>query len=382
MKILIIRNYPSYMSVKNNTYNIQEVGLAKSLVRKGHNCDILFWTKNEPETIDVPVDSFRHIRVFYRKGKTLLKNTVFFNCEDLFEKYDILQPCEYNQMQSWILAKKYSQKTVIYHGPYYSTFNKRYNFMCFFFDLFFLRRYLKLKTRFIVKSELAREFLIGKGISKECICVAGVGIDAQMLQSNNEKSFEIPFIKKMYEDESKLKILYVGRFEKRRNIFFIIDVFREVLNKNNNAHLYLIGTGEKKYLEKIFSYIKEMNLSDRITYQDKIEQKYLSQIYSKSDFFLLPTEYEIFGMVLLEAMYFGNIVFTTRNGGALTLNKNAVNGFILDGLDVSKWANLILSIYENKQLKNSVAVNSTVSIKNYTWDNLVDLFCKQYSTIN
>lgn len=125
-----------------------------------------------------------------------------------------------------------------------------------------------------------------------------------------------------------------------------------------------------------------MNLSDRITYQDKIEQKYLSQIYSKSDFFLLPTEYEIFGMVLLEAMYFGNIVFTTRNGGALTLIKNAVNGFILDGLDVSKWANLILSIYENKQLKNSVAVNSTVSIKNYTWDNLVDLFCKQYSTIN
>ena len=118
MKILIIRNYPSYMSVKNNTYNIQEVGLAKALVRKGHDCDILFWTKNEPETIDVPVDSFGHIRVFYRKGKTLLKNTVFFNCEDLFEKYDILQPCEYNQMQSWILAKKYPQKTVIYHGPY------------------------------------------------------------------------------------------------------------------------------------------------------------------------------------------------------------------------------------------------------------------------
>ena len=40
MKILIIRNFPSYMAVKNNTYNIQEVGLAKALVRKGHFCDI------------------------------------------------------------------------------------------------------------------------------------------------------------------------------------------------------------------------------------------------------------------------------------------------------------------------------------------------------
>ena len=34
MKVLIVRNYPSYMEVKNNTYNIQEVGLAKALVKK------------------------------------------------------------------------------------------------------------------------------------------------------------------------------------------------------------------------------------------------------------------------------------------------------------------------------------------------------------
>lgn len=51
MKILIIRNFPSYMSVKNNTYNIQEVGLAKALVRKGHICDIVFWTDKEEEIV-------------------------------------------------------------------------------------------------------------------------------------------------------------------------------------------------------------------------------------------------------------------------------------------------------------------------------------------
>lgn len=51
MKILIIRNFPSYMAVKNNTYNIQEVGLAKALVRKGHHCDIIFWTEKAEERI-------------------------------------------------------------------------------------------------------------------------------------------------------------------------------------------------------------------------------------------------------------------------------------------------------------------------------------------
>lgn len=56
MKILIIRNFPSYMAVKNNTYNIQEVGLAKALVRKGNTCDIVFWTDKEEEIVEIPVD--------------------------------------------------------------------------------------------------------------------------------------------------------------------------------------------------------------------------------------------------------------------------------------------------------------------------------------
>ena len=62
------------MAVKNNTYNIQEVGLAKALVRKGHFCDIIFWTDKAEETVDVPVDKLGTVHVFYRRGKTVLKN--------------------------------------------------------------------------------------------------------------------------------------------------------------------------------------------------------------------------------------------------------------------------------------------------------------------
>lgn len=56
MKILIIRNYPSYMDVEKNTYNIQEVGLAKALVRKGNVCDIVFWTDKDEKEVAIPVD--------------------------------------------------------------------------------------------------------------------------------------------------------------------------------------------------------------------------------------------------------------------------------------------------------------------------------------
>ena len=43
MKILILRTTPNEVSL--NTYNLQEIGLAKSLIRKGHICDVAYYTK-------------------------------------------------------------------------------------------------------------------------------------------------------------------------------------------------------------------------------------------------------------------------------------------------------------------------------------------------
>lgn len=117
MKILIIRPWPSLLDVTKNTYNIQEVGLAKALVKRGHSTDILFWTDGDEMTVEVEAEGGKPIRVFYRHGKVLLKNVWFSGQDALFAQYDVLQTAEYNQMFSWHLAGKYPEKTVIYHGP-------------------------------------------------------------------------------------------------------------------------------------------------------------------------------------------------------------------------------------------------------------------------
>lgn len=378
MRILIIRNYPSYMAVVNNTYNIQEVGLAKALVRKGHVCDIVFWTDKQKETVEIPVSGGGIIHVFYRHGKTKLKNTIFSDCSDLFDQYDVLQPCEYNQMQAWLLAKNQPNKTIIYHGPYYNTFNKRYNLMCKVFDLVFMKGYIKQGTKFLVKSNLAKEFLVGKGIQAFNVGVVGVGIDAEMLSSTNDTCQEEMFLK-MKEDTDSLKVLYVGRIEERRNIPFVFDVFNHLLHQYPKAKLYMIGTGDSNYVSQVFDYAKKLGIADYIIWQDKMEQKYLSQVYYLSDFFLLPTEYEIFGMVLLEAMYYKNVVLTTRNGGSSTLIENGIDGFILEDMEAAKWAACMKEICENKDRMREIQSNASLKIKsNFTWDILADRFIEQY----
>ena len=55
MKILIIRMYPNVLNI--NTYNCQEIGLAKALIRKNNVCDIVLYTDKNPYEEDIKFDN-------------------------------------------------------------------------------------------------------------------------------------------------------------------------------------------------------------------------------------------------------------------------------------------------------------------------------------
>ena len=123
--------------------------------------------------------------------------------------------------------------------------------------------------------------------------------------------------------------------------------------------------------------MENAGVRDKVVWQEKMEQKYLSCIYKQADFFLLPTEYEIFGMVLLEAMYYGNIVLTTRNGGSSTLIEHEENGFVFEKKDALQWANTILNVTEEKRKLIQKSAEETIS-NGFTWDKLSEEFLNVY----
>lgn len=374
MKILIIRCFPQYMEVKNASYNIQEIGLARALVKKGHQCDIVFWTDKEEKEVQVDVDEKNSITVFYRQSKVFLKNA-FFDIDDLIKKYDIIEPSEYNQLAAWKLSKKYPDKTVIYHGPYYCEFNKRYNAMCKVFDKIVLPAYKKNGTTFLVKSNLANDFLTFKGIKSENVTTVGVGIDLDAFKQSDTN--EIPDeIKEIQNIKADIKLLYIGKIEERRNIPFLFDILNELKNRNVNAKLVMIGNGDEGYCKNCFDYAKKCGVFDSIYHIKKAEQKYLQYAYKNADIFLLPTRYEIFGMVLLEAMYFGTPAITTKNGGSQMLIENGIDGYIIDVFNKSLWCDKIIEASQNSA-KISQNAHKKITEK-FTWDVLSDKFISTY----
>lgn len=377
MKILIIKTAPGEIRVDKSTYNHQEIGLARALRKKGHVCDVVCAAESEEKTISVDVGLSEPITLHCLKATKILKNCFYHKLDSLISQYDILQLSEYNQMFTWHVSKKYREKMVVYHGPYYCDFNKRYNMMARVFDGLFVNRYRKLDTCFLTKSRLAEDYLRKKGLKN--VNTVGVGIDIEALTAGKEDT--VPFVEEVLKQHKyKRMLLYIGRIEPRRNPLFLIDVLHELVIRNEDVGLILIGTGDSDYVEAFWQHADEMGVNDRIIYQEKLEQKHLCQVYPFADVFLLPTIYDIFGMVLLEAMYFSMPVLTTVNGGSDMLIKNEENGYVFSNFNISNWCDCISNLFCNKRKCRLIGNRAHETVCNrFTWEALVDKFIGVYN---
>ncbi len=83
-------------------------------------------------------------------------------------------------------------------------------------------------------------------------------------------------------------------------------------------------------------------------------------------------------MVLLEAMYYGMIVFSSMNGGSSTLIDSSINGFLIDKFDKDIWAKCINEVINCEN--SDIRINARETIQsNYLWTSLVDEFISVYN---
>lgn len=375
MKILIVRNSPDKVNFTNVTYNRQETGLARAFNCKGHQCDLVYFGGDKENIIELEYAPGKTYKVYMLKGRSFLKNAIYDDFDSIIKNYDIIQSGGYDQIESWLLSKKYSKKMTIYNGTYYSSFNKNYNIKVRIIDALFIPRYKKNNVFFVTKNELSADFLRKKGLNN--VTTIGVGLDLNLLSVKEDYESEFSLELDKYSDYGLL--LYVGKLEPRRNVPFLISTFSEVKKINPKTKLVIVGRGKEEYIESIFNFAREKGVYNDILWCEGLEQKYLKRIYKSCDVFLLPTLYEIFGMVLLEAMYFELPIVTSLNGGSDILIKNRGTGYIIDEFSERCWAEKIIEILDNPIHSREVGTRARQYIEeNFTWDTLADKFLNVY----
>jgi len=366
LRFLIIRTFPSILDP--NGYNIQEIGFAKALVRVGHVCDvILFNGHNKDNVEEISVDDDQKVKVYLRHGYNILKNGFFPGLKETVKDYDILQVHEYDQITSWrYYAFCKDKKVVIYHGPYYDSFNKGYNLKCKVFDNTFLRFKDSKETLCFTKSNAACDFLKGKGFKN--VYPIGVGLDTERfsdIESNKDTGLK-------HLPSDRWNLIYVGKIEPRRNSLLLLEIIKNLHDKYPDIHLTVIGDGEKAYTDYWKQQASDLIGSGILTHITNLSQQELRYVYEQADLMLFPSNYEIFGMVLLEAMYFNLPVVSSDNGGSDTLITDGINGVIVKEFEADKWVNRISELHDDVTKYNTIKNNLTTKDHSvYTWDGIV-----------
>ena len=104
-------------------------------------------------------------------------------------------------------------------------------------------------------------------------------------------------------------VLSVGTIEKRKNLTSIIDAIARV----PNVHLVVVGKSTD-YIQEVKGRIIKLGLEKRVMFIHEVEIADLPAIYQLAEMLVYPSQYEGFGIPVLEALYSGIPVITTRGG--------------------------------------------------------------------
>ncbi|MFH1522803.1 MAG: glycosyltransferase family 1 protein [Patescibacteria group bacterium] len=233
--------------------------------------------------------------------------------------------------------------------------------------------YLSWSTRFALKhakiiitvSKFSKsEILAIYNAKEDKIKVIYNGYNKSLYCQTNEKERADKVLKK-YEIEEPY-ILYVGRLEKKKNTPLLIEAFaiaRE--NKEIKQKLILIGDASFGY-DEVKDVINEYNLVNDVIMPGWIEEEDLPYIFNRATAFIFPSNYEGFGIPLLQAMACKvpiaassiPVLKEVAEDAALFFNPN----------DADSIAQSIKEIILNDKLREELIKKGNERVKEFSWE--------------
>jgi len=194
---------------------------------------------------------------------------------------------------------------------------------------------------------LANSIHLRRHIGK-CVTVP-LGINPKRLRINYERVCEI-------RDTFKKKpiIFTLGRLVYYKGLSYLIEAMKSV-----DAYLLIGGTGPLE--QELKDQIRKANLNEKVFMLGRIEQEYLGAYYQACDIFTLPSIYrtEAFGLVQVEAMYFGKPLVSTDipGSGVSFVNRNEITGFLVTPQSSRALVDALSKLVDNPELRAEFGKN-------------------------
>lgn len=172
--------------------------------------------------------------------------------------------------------------------------------------------------------------------------------------------------------------IYFGRLSRNKRVDLIFHALAKVRRGHPGITLHLIGEDFDELTPRVNS-VLIWDLSKVVHFHGALEQNDLLKQVSQAQFFISATEYEGFGLAVIEAMAAGCIPIVSKIAPLTGFIVNGQHGFLVDFSDPDRAADRISEIMAlDDSERNRISRNAVERARDFSWDRKVNQFIDAY----
>ncbi len=225
--------------------------------------------------------------------------------------------------------------------------------------------------KIISVSQALKEDIMEYGVEDSKIDVIYNGVDT---------GFYIPSERSFREEGFDNILLFVGRIIQQKGLEHLLDAMPLVLKEHPGTKLLITGKG--KLVPKLEDKIKKLGLGNNVAFTGFVEEARLPELYSSADIFVLPSLWETFGFVLVEAGACGVPLCGSDAGGIPEVIQDGANGLIFKKANPADTAEKLRIMLDDAALRRDMGRKSRdIAVSKFEWEIIKDQTLAYYSRI-
>jgi len=164
----------------------------------------------------------------------------------------------------------------------------------------------------------------------------------------------------------------VGRIIWVKGFQYLIRTAANIIKVFPDTKIVIAGE-DFGYLQKLIQLAQKLKIpKDSIIFTGRLSEQELKELYAAADIIVIPSIYEPFGIVALEAMACGKPIVASACGGLLDIIKHGINGLTVKPHDPVGLAMAVVTLLEDPSLAKTMGETNKRAVIKYSWDNIVE----------
>lgn len=193
------------------------------------------------------------------------------------------------------------------------------------------------------------------------IIPTGIEVDRFFKENVNKKEVD-RLRKNLNLSKRDTVIIFVGRLAQEKNIEFLLNAEKKIINNHSNIKLLIVGDGPDK--EKLEMFSRKLGIEKNVIFTGKVAWDDMPVYYQLANFFATASKTETQGLTVIEAMAAGITPVCIHDEAFLTAITDNLNGFIFDNID--EYVEIILKLEKNKQERAKISGQARIQAEHFS----------------